>query len=325
MRLFRLIMVVSLCCPSGSYAAKQLIYDEEKGIIFVDPDAPPEEEPSRDEPPQKKAVGAVPQIQSIPSSVVKKQRPKEDIHIGRKKDPPNVYFSSGLEYFKNRDFENAFRNFAYADSVDPQPKYALWKGKCLRKLNRTEQMLSVMNTILKTYPNSDVADDALFEIAFNAQVEKDYSRALGLYKRLAEQYPFGRSYSNNQEFREIARVQARAMEQEMISALDGLGIQDGDLGERLKAFQQQYNLKPSGEASAETVLGLLRAHEKMVQDQRLREQMREKTRGHAGFGYALAGAMMVFLIFQLGMAGVVRTRKEHIITLQQVLSDLDPE
>ncbi|HEX7509780.1 MAG TPA: tetratricopeptide repeat protein, partial [Chitinivibrionales bacterium] len=115
------------------YAEKVLIYDEEKGIMFVDKDKAGTASPGKKEPAAAKAPSAWAVPRERPRNFTNGKTVDGTIQRGRQKDPPEVYFESGLQYFKNGNFEDALKNFTHADSLDPQPRYMLWMGKTLRQ------------------------------------------------------------------------------------------------------------------------------------------------------------------------------------------------
>lgn len=307
-----------LLAARAANAEKKLIYDEERGVIFADPAE------------MAKAKTAAPKLPSAareaPPPAAAAPRPRrsarEDIHANRQKDPPEIYFQSGLEYFKNGDYENALRNFLFADSADPQPKYALWSGKTYRQLGKSDQMLFQMNKILNTSPESDVADDALFEIAFFSQTDDDYEGAALLYARLAEQYPFGRSFSSNQEFREIARQQINAMQSEVIGTLGRLGYAAGDLSQACSAFQKSWGLAVSGQPDAETVKAIKAADRQRTDQESRAAGSRASLKETAKYGVGAAAILLVILILLLVVTVKTRARARQIATLCQTLSDL---
>ncbi|MBD3418619.1 MAG: tetratricopeptide repeat protein [Chitinivibrionales bacterium] len=315
------------------YAEKIMVYDEEKGIIFVEKDevqaykskssreksgAPPAI-PKPPEPANRK-----PSRRAPPAAPSKSSR-KEDIHVNRSKDPPQLYFTSGLEYFKNQDFENALKNFMYADSVRPQPAYSLWVGKTLRRMGKYEQMMVTMNKIHNSYPESDVADDALFEIAFYHQTTGNYQKALDLYKKLAEQFPFGRSFSNNEEFREIAKEQRKSMRAEMITALNILGYSGDDLAAQYKAFQRDNNLPITGAGNQETIRAIKAAHSDFLQREADRAARQQQMKKHSLWGMIISGVLVINLLMILFQRTVIAGKNKQLASLSQLLHDLDSQ
>ena len=253
-------------------AEKTLIYDEEKGVMFVDKD-------------QAAAPRGKKDASAIKNPALEKERsvtsgrgvsPLADLQRGRQKDPPEVYFESGLQYFKNENFDDALKNFTHADSLDPQPKYMLWMGKSLRQLRKFDQLLFTMNRLVTTYPESDVADDALFEIAFCYQTNDDYAKAEKAYTKLSEQYPFGTSYSNGESFRDIAHKQCQMMRSEIFSMLKFLGYEGEDIESLYASFQKSKDMPVTGLGNRATVLAIKAAYRDYLKTQEIRAVRQER-------------------------------------------------
>jgi tetratricopeptide (TPR) repeat protein len=258
-----------------AFAERILVYDEEKGIIFVDKDSLTlAKQKGREKPPvaEKPASPAAPREQKPDPQKLTRAKSPADIHQNRSKDPPEFYFKSGLEYYKNDDFENALKNFAFAVDQDIKPEYLLWMGKTYRQIDKPAQMFRIMERILKDHPESPVADDALFEIAFFYQKSDDYEKATETYKQLIEQYPFGVSFSNGDEFLDIARQQMRSMRGEMVTALKVLGIEGDDLSDSYLQFQKDHTLPLTGRGDKETVAAIKKFYqEKLANDETQQE------------------------------------------------------
>lgn len=302
-----------------SVSEKVLIYDEEKGIIFVDKDAP------RRGPLQKKepAAAASNQTADRPRPVSNGKTVDASIQRGRQKDPPQVYFESGLQYFKNDNFEDALKNFTHADSLDPQPKYILWMGKTLRQMGKFDRHLFLMNRIMTTYPESDVADDALFEIAFSYQTSDDYDMASKTYTRLAEQYPFGTSFSNGESFREIAHKQIQMMRAEMTFTLKTLGY-NGDNEESLySAFQKDKGLPITGTGTAETVRAIKSTYNGFLHAEAERARYRQRINKYRTFAAALAALLALNAAALFIVQRNIIAKRKHLAVLHQSLSDLN--
>lgn len=288
---------------------KVLIYDEEKGIMFVDKDSP------RHGSPQKPTV--------------ERQHPASNgktvdatIQRGRQKDPPGVYFESGLQYFKNDNFDDALKNFTHADSLDPQPKYVLWMGKTLRQMGKFDRQMFLMNRIITTYPESDVADDALFEIAFSYQANNDYDKASKTYTRLAEQYPFGTSFSNGESFREIAHKQIQMMRAEMITTLKTLGYKGDDEESLYSAFQKDKGLPITGTGCVETVRAIKATYTGFLQAEATKLKYRERVNKYRALAFCLTGLLAANAAALFILHGNIIAKRKHIAVLCQSLSDL---
>ncbi len=298
------------------WAEKVLMYDEERGIIMVDKDSPP---PSREQ-----GASETPSLGSRlgPASSAK-NRPSKDVHIGRKKDPHGLYFQSGLEYFKSGDFENALRNFLFADSLASNPVYKLWIGKTYRQLDKSGLMLGIMQGIADEFPESDVADDALFEIAFFHQVHDDYDRAMELYTRLAEQYPFGVSYSSKEPFREVAREQRSRMRAEVISSMSILGHQGQELKDLFTTFQLAARLPATGNGDPETIRAMKAAIEQRQFEDSVRATKKEQYQRHAAYGWVIFGFFVLNLLSVIIAGAKLRSLRNHLKELGRSLHDLD--
>ena len=293
-------------------AEKELMYDPEKGIIFVEKKGTT----------RKSATPSAPKKSSVhQKSVLKKS--STDIHVGRKKDPPQLYFKSGLEYYRNNDFNNAYKNFLFADSVDHQPEYRLWLGKTLRKMNKIDEMLKTMFTIIHDEPNCDVADDALLELALYYKMANDYEKANQLFTRLIEQYPFGLSYSTGEELREIAREQRRLMRAEMINILTILNYTGEDLPASYQKFQQANDLPVNGLGDHKTVTAIKELHRRYLEQQELKTRQQQQFDRYDVWVYVLIAAGTLNTLLLLLLLSKIKGRKRQIIELEKIISDLN--
>ncbi|HEX3019932.1 MAG TPA: tetratricopeptide repeat protein [Chitinispirillaceae bacterium] len=299
-----------LCCTAYSFlhAEKVLVYDPVKGIIFVD---------KKDGEMQKK------NIHSSAISPKSAKSSRTDIHIGRKKDPPELYFKSGLEYFQNGDYKNALKNFCYTDSVDPNPQSMLWKAKTYRQMGDFDKMLFIMQQIIENYPESDVADDALFELALHYQKTDDYHRAVLLYARLTEQYPFGLLFSTGEELREIAREQRKLMRAELVNLLSILGYTGGDVTNSLRSFQKTNDLEVSGNADQKTVQLIRTRHTEFLHNEEKQLQEQKNLEKFKVIFMIASGLSLLSLLLIILMQSRIHTKKQHICELRKILSDLD--
>jgi tetratricopeptide (TPR) repeat protein len=313
-------ILICLCLFSvRGYGEKVLMYDEEKGIVFVDKNeigaqaekAKPKEKKERGEPRQSMASVALPQ--PLDTSLIR----------GKKKDSSGVYFSSGLQFFKAGDYEDALRLFIYADSTDPRPVYSLWIGKTYRQLGKGEQQLVVMKKILLSYPDSDVADDALFEIAFYYQTQDNYQKAAETYTKLSEQYPFGKSYSNGEDFRDVAKRQKQMMRSEIVTTLKLLGY-DGDEAEDLcKDFQEKNQIPATGQPDKQTIMAIKQAYREYLVTDEKKAQDKQALARHMRMSIgciALFGVCLISLVFVRMQAA---HKKKHLLELSQSINDID--
>jgi len=311
-------MLAITVISANSYADKILVYDEEKGIVLVDKDSLILiKEKKKTEPVVEEKVVVKPREPAMASA-----KGVGDIHAHRKKDPPGLYFKSALDYYKDGDYENALKNFKYVAELDLKPEYLLWIGKTYRQLDKTDQMFSTMERVLADYDESDVADDALFEIAFYYQRIGDYEQATGKYKQLIEQYPFGLSYSNREEFLEVARTQLRTMRGEMVSTLRLLGIEEEELSDAYTQFQKTNNLKVTGLGDAATIRAIKEAYKNKVAEEELKAASARK------FRQGVKWTLIAGVIFVLNLAFAAFTRmkiiqnRKHVFVLHDMLSEI---
>lgn len=302
------------------------MYDKDKGIIFVDKNgkATNDLRIKKTRPAARAPVAPVPS----PSPAVKRtpQSPRgdeADILIGKQKDPPELYFKSGLQYFKNGDYLNALKNFAYARSADPKPEYYLWIGKTYRQLDQADKMLATMDEILKKFRDSDVADDALFEVAVYYQANDDFENAEQKYAQLAEQYPFGISYADGEPYLDLSRKQRRLMRAEMVSALKILGFEGKTINDAYKAFQVKNGLSATGLPTKETVRMI-----KAKYDQKLKLDAQDAANEESSRQGVIVAVVAAFALgLNLWVLGVIRgktrQRARHLENLKGMLAELD--
>lgn len=304
-------IILLICGVALTAAEKELVYDAEKGIILVEKKAG--------------AASALRAKKSAQRSMAAKSagRGGADLHVGRKKDPPDLYFRSGLEYYKNGDYDNALKNFTFADSVGHRPEYRLWIGKALRQLDRVDDMLLTMFTIIKNEPDCDVADDALLELALYYKTTDDYDRATQLFSQLVEQYPFGTAFSTGEELREIVREQRRLMRAEMLNSLSILGYMNEDLSTAFRNFQKANNLPVTEVGDRQTVRAIKQQQHRYQEMEELKERQKQRFDGMKVWIYAAlgAGSLNIFLLVMLSFQ--IRARKRQVSELQKNITDLD--
>lgn len=300
--------------PCSVFAEKELRYDPEKGIIFVDKDEISKAADGKS--PEKPAHLPIRQKKVTPQS-------NSDLHVGRKKDPPDLYFKSGLEYYKNSDFNNALKNFMHADSLEQSATYRLYAGKALRKLGREKEFIKEMFDILNNEPESDVADDALLELAVYYKIDNDYERSSQLFTRLIEQYPFGTDIATGEELGELAREQRRLMRAELINMLMTLGFSADDLSSALRKFQHDKALPESGTGDKVTVESLKSLHRESVtksDKQNTHMQKMEHVKPWL-YGAGVLGIINVLLFLLLLVK--IDAQKKNIIELRKIIADLE--
>ncbi|MFW5785211.1 MAG: tetratricopeptide repeat protein [Chitinispirillaceae bacterium] len=308
--LFILCVLASARTPSAQ--DKIMVYDEQKGVIFVDKNEVKKT-------PEKTSPSIGPRL--LPQHE-KKARAKTDLHIGRKKDPPQLYFTSGLEFFEDGDYQTALKNFMYADSVQPRFSYKLWVGKTYRQLSDPQKAMSIMESILEESPRSDVADDALFEIAFHYHTSGDYEKALDAYTMLAEQYPFGKSFSNGMEFLPVAKEQRGRIRAEVINLLSILGFAGEDLVGNVRRFQKQNNLKPTGELDKKTVNELRNRSRMVLERARERSQKRVQAEKYESWLIIIGGIGIGLAVLGVILRIMARSRMQHLDLIEQSISDM---
>ncbi len=318
----QILVIILLLAAAGVKAEKILVYDEERGIIFVDKDSVgSNKEVKKKRKKQKKEVQkATPK--AIQRNTIKKAKGPSDIHSDRKKDPPDLYFKSGLEYYRNGDFENALKNFKYAADRDVKAEYLLWIGKTYRQLDKQVQMFTVMERILTDYQESDVADDALFEMAFYYQKSDNYEKATKTYRLLIEQYPFGISYSSGDEFIDIARKQMQMMRGDMISALKLLGIKGDMLPDAYEQFQKLFTLKVTGEGNPETVKAIKHEYNMKLREDEKIAASNIRVQKSVKWGYITGLILMINTICILIARVKISQNLKQVGLLKEMLSDL---
>jgi tetratricopeptide (TPR) repeat protein len=305
-----------------AYSEKVLMYDEEKGIIFIDKD----EAQSRQQKPAATAEATEkPAVKrSMPQGKIPTSRNVDNGFIkGKKKDPSGVYFESGLQYFKAGNFDDALRQFIHADSIDPQPVYSLWIGKTYRQLGKGDQVLFIMKRILDTYPDSAVAADALFEIGFYYQTSDDYARAAATYTQLTEQYPFAKSYSNGEEFREVAKRLKQMMRSEMISTLKVIGYEGDEPEDLVRNFQKAQGLAVTGVEDQKTVRSVKLEYRQYQKSEAKKAAARARAGRYMKWSAVLSGVCLLCLAAMIAARMSAASRKKHVLALSQSVSDLD--
>jgi len=322
-------LLVPLCIFSAfafvtpAFAEKVLMYDEEKGIVFVDKDDAkakpgshqPEGVKADDKPVVKKRVSLA--LQSQAGGV------DNGLIYGKKKDPSHVYLESGLQFFKAGNYDDALQMFIHADSIDPQPLYSLWIGKTYRQLGKGDQELFIMKRILATYPDSSVAADALFEIGFYYQTSDDYEKAAATYTQLTEQYPFGKSYSNGEEFRDVAKRLKQMMRSDMLSTLRVLGYKGSELEDLYQNFQKDHGLQVTGLGSKETVSAIKQQYREFQNKEANTSAKLSRNEKYINISIVMSSLCMIVCVIMVFARISARGKKRHCLALAQALADLD--
>jgi tetratricopeptide (TPR) repeat protein len=195
-------------------------------------------------------------------------------------------------------------------------------GKTLRQLHKVDRLLFVMNRIVTIYPESDVADDALFEIAFCYQTNNDYERAMKAYTKLAEQYPFGTSFSNGESFRDLAHKQCQVMRADMISSLKMLGYQGDDLESIYREFQKNNGLAVSGLGNIETIQAIKTSYDNYLKMEAAKTQRQARMNKYRPIALSLCIILFINFGSLLILNRKIAARRKQVVTLNQVLSEL---
>jgi tetratricopeptide (TPR) repeat protein len=314
----------ALLCITPVAAEKVLIYDEEKGITFVDKDETAGQAKQAKQPAAATADRpAVKHGQVAPSVIPTSKNIDNGFIRGKKKEPSGVFFESGLQYFKAGNYEDALRQFIHADSTDPQPVYSLWIGKTYRQLGKGDQVMFVMKRILSTYPDSAVAADALFEMGFYYQTSDDYARAVATYTQLTEQYPFAKSYSNGEEFREVAKRLKQMMRSEMISTLKVLGYQGDEPDDLFRKFQKDKGLTVTGKPDQPTVRAIKQEFRGYQAAEAQKAAAKLRAAKYVGWSAALCALCVLCASSMVFARMSAVNKKKHLHVLSQSMSDLD--
>ena len=158
-------------------------------------------------------------------------------------------------YFNARQFAQAITYYSQvAKQQASGADYALFqKGYALGLQHKYTDKISVLRELVKRYPKSDYADDAVYEIA-RAQLQKDDERgAIGTYEQLLASYPHSalarkasleramlyRNLGQNQEaitaYRQtIEKYPATEEAYTALDALQALYVEAGNVDEYLK-------------------------------------------------------------------------------------------
>ncbi len=289
-------------------SSQTLIFDEQKGIIFVDQEEAPD-------------------TKKLPPPTLPERREERErrLILGREADSPEAYFKTGLKFFDSGDFYAAQKNFSHANSVDPSPEYMLWMGKCYRQTGQHDEMLRIMRKILENHRTSDVAPDALFEIAFYYQTKGDYYMATRKYNQLAEQYPYAESFSGEHSFLRIAREQTRNMRAEIIDYLGDLGVQGESFRSAIKKFQKENGLALTGKPDQITVEKIKEKHNTYISEKQKRVDQQEAAKRYI---YHIMGAgvlAILNILFMIYMRVPIKEKKAHLDIMEQMVSDMNKE
>jgi tetratricopeptide (TPR) repeat protein len=307
-------------------AQNEILYDPEKGIMFVDKKDSTKSAGTPKSPISsgKKVKQGDPFLGGSPPQIpVLSSHDSADLHVGRKKDPPTLYFMSGLEYFKNNDYTNALNNFLYADSVGKKPLFRLWVGKTWRQLDKPKKMLAIMKNILKNQAACDVADDALFEMAAYFQDIDDYDTASLLYIKLSEQYPFGESHSTGERYIDVAQEQRKMMRAEMNNMLAILGYTNEESSDNYRNFQKNHRLPETGVGDRATVQAIKKMYQKMLDREQLGAMIKKQAKRYLLWAGVAGAVGFLNILLSFGLMKGLLERKKHIAELKETIAELD--
>jgi tetratricopeptide (TPR) repeat protein len=97
----------------------------------------------------------------------------------------------GDSYFAQRDFNNALKFYAdAADTKAPGTDYSTFQKAFVLGLQKDYNgKIRTMDELLKTFPNSEFVDDAIYEIGQAFMMLEDYDNAIKAYDKLYEKFP----------------------------------------------------------------------------------------------------------------------------------------
>ena len=143
-------------------------------------------------------------------------------------------------YFSQREFVSAEKYYAQVIAVGASgTDYAMFqRGYALGLLKRYNDKINALEKLVKSYPKSEFADDALYEIA-RANISKDDpDNAIKAYDRLITTYPRsplarkaalekGMTYANKEDYANAIEAYKQVIDkypksEEAYSAIDGL-------------------------------------------------------------------------------------------------------
>jgi TolA-binding protein len=104
----------------------------------------------------------------------------------------DVYFRLGDAYYMTKDFDNALSAYQHVlDNSDKNLDYALFqKGMILGFKNEDAAKVSILQNLISRYPESALADDALYEKGITYQQDlQDVESAISTFTALVNNYP----------------------------------------------------------------------------------------------------------------------------------------
>ncbi len=194
----------------------------------------------------------------------------------RKKASAKEYFETGKKFYAAKNYEDAKLYFSYALEKKKLASFYFWKGMSQRSLKEYDDMAKTFDLIIKSYDNSNVADDALFYNGLNAIKQDDYQKAVDCFVRLMEYYPNGSSEINEISFYNEVNKQVSLIRKQVTSRLLLLSYSGADLKEVIKRFQSKNGLKPTGEMDPVTIKKLKQLSDDAISKIELAKKEKEK-------------------------------------------------
>ncbi len=272
-----------LILPPWAGAGKVMVFDENKGIIFLD-----EAEAKAY---KKKLSPAQSQTQKSNSVQLSRQAVQ-----GKS---PEALFEVGSKYFTDENFNEALYFFDQAYQTSKKPLYLFWAGRTYRRLNQDSAMVASFEKLLALYPKSDLADDACFFLGAHHRVEDHFQIAKDYFSKLLSDYEDSHSATGELDYKQEASQQLTAMRQELTDMLATLGFDSFNSVLGLKAFQIKYGLQETGIADHQT-LSLLRAeNEKAKSAQTALREKKALSRGNLQQSVMILGGASLLFSFWL--------------------------
>jgi tetratricopeptide (TPR) repeat protein len=258
-----LLFVAGILLSNQTATAKKvLVFDEQKGIIWVE-EGKEGKKDKKGKKEEKKEAFDVPTIGKEEEVVVEKKTVRVRRHVKIKPASSQSYLKTGKKFYSSGDYKEAIRYFNKAWRKQRNPVYYFWIGACYRKIEKHFEMVSIFKEIVEKFPRSNVADDALFYLAVHAQKRYNYRLAISRYREVVELYPNGVSEMGGFAFREEAKKQLRAMKIDILSRLKLLNYTNNNPVALIKKFQEGIRLPITGKPDRKTMMMLVKASDRM--------------------------------------------------------------
>ncbi len=99
-------------------------------------------------------------------------------------------YKQGLEFTKNKDYQNAFYNFSQVSKYSNIYIYALFRqGMSADALNDSKTAIEKYNKFLQRYPDTLLSQKAAYNLAYDYFKEKNYSESKRVFKYLQKNFP----------------------------------------------------------------------------------------------------------------------------------------